>query len=345
MSSMELFNPGENLILTCTPEKKQPKYRFTTVRFPGRIHVTPIDCNRFDFGKPGGGGMGFAIDMDNTLLIKVAQSDAVISQSVHKPLLQHYVTLLKHIFMFDGYLEIECRVSDAMRQHSGLGSSISVATACAQGVNALFGYPLSKDQIRRIIADNFVEVCEEKLSRGLETGVGSFVVLEGGFAVIADDIVPLYHSDVMNGLPVILIYPASERPGADKPESMDMLNRTFLLDSSYRYTRAYRMIMDIVPALARRDFRAVGRVVWDYQFSGTHQSMIQSYYDGGIEIIKTMTILYKAGASIVGMSSVGPTIYAVCENYGDLLSTITSSKLSYEKTRVSQFGLDIRLEE
>jgi len=342
MSKLVLFDPGDNLILHFTPKRIPPKFESLSVKFPGRIHITPIDCNRFDFGKPGGGGMGFAVELNNELHIKLSKRDTVVSEAIYQPLLNHYLALLKRLFMFDGGLEVKSQISNLMRQHFGLGSSVAIATACMQGINALFGSPLSHEDIRQLIATNFVEVCEGRLARGLETGVGTYVILNGGFAIIADEIVPLYSNNILNGVPVILVSPAIQRPETDKPESLDMLQRSLLLDSSYRYTRIYRIVMDIVPALNRHDLKAVGDVVWDFQFSGTHQSMIQAYQDGGIEIIRTMTLLRRAGGMIVGMSSVGPAIYAICEDPTDVLSAVSDAKLCYHLTRVSSTGVQIK---
>jgi predicted sugar kinase len=341
MSKLDSFDPGENLVLYSTPRRTSPKCESVVVRFPGRIHVTPIDCNRFDFGKAGGGGMGFAVEMDNRLHMRVSTRDVTTGEDIHKPLLHHYMALIKRLFIYDGGLEVKSEISNLMLQHFGLGSSVAIATACMQGANVLFESPLPREEIRRLVASNFVEVYNGRLCRGLETGVGTYVILNGGLAIIADEIVPLYSTSTLNGLPVVLVVPAATRPEAEKPESLEMLQRSLVLDSSYRYTRAYRMVMDIVPALDRDDLRSVGDVIWDFQFSGTHQSMIQAYQDGGLEIVKTLTILRKAGGTIVGMSSVGPAIYVVCKDPTPVLSVISDAKLPYHLTRVSARGVEV----
>ena len=86
-----------------------------------------------------------------------------------------------------------------------------------------------------------------------------------------------------------------------------MVQQSFRLDESYRYIRAYRLIMDLLPALLEC-CGAHGDAVWEFRFSGTH-SMLQGYEDGGVEIIRTMTFLRRSGAQIVGMwDRVEPTI-------------------------------------
>ena len=133
--------------------------------------------------------------------------------------------------------------------------------------------------------------------------------------------------------------PKVSRPHEDDPESLEMLKRSLRLDESYRYVRAYRIIMDLLPALHRRDLRAVGEVVWEFQFSGTHQSMIQGYNDGGVEIIRTMTFLRRSGAQIVGMSSVGPTVYAISEDLECVIQDARSAGLQYTISQVEPSGV------
>jgi predicted sugar kinase len=131
-------------------------------------------------------------------------------------------------------------------------------------------------------------------------------------AVVTNDLVEIANRPFPSGYSVLLVDPLTTRPDSDKPESEDMLKRTFFLDSSYRYTKAYNVLMDMVPALHRGDLSTLGDHVWDIQFSGTHLSMIQSYENCGQRIYDTLCLLRASGATVCGLSSVGPTVYAVC---------------------------------
>ena len=338
---IRLFDPGDELILTISGEGKHPEYDGVTIGFPGRVHITPVDCNRFDFGKPGGGGLGFAIDLENSLDIVVSDSDEVDAEPLQEPLIHHYVLLMRKVLGFTFGLRIKCSMADVMQLHSGLGSSIALACGCVQGINVLCGAPLSHEEVRRLIGDNFAEVCQGRLSRGLETGVGSAVILRGGLAFVGDEIVTLYSSRNLDGIPVVLVRPGAPRPDSDQPESLDMLNRSLLLDASYRYVRAYRIVMDIIPALTRGDLKALGDVIWDFQFSGTHLSMVQGRFDLGLELLRIMMLLRRAGTPIVGMSSVGPTIYAVSKDPAPVIDLVTSEGITHILTKVSSKGTRI----
>jgi beta-ribofuranosylaminobenzene 5'-phosphate synthase len=339
MDQSNLFDPGENLVRVVPQRKATPVRESVTVKFPARIHISPIDCNRFAFGMPGGGGVGFAVEMENWLTVSVAEKDSIACTQRHKPLLAHWLDVARDCFAYQGGLSVSVTTSEAMGQHSGLGSSAVLAVGCLQAVNLLFGEPLSQNDVRRTIAHNFVEECYGRLARGLETGVGTYAVLYGGLCIIGDRIAPVYHSRTLDGYPVLLVQPDISRPDLDKPESAEMLKRSFELDASYRYVRAYRTIMDIVPYLYEGNIEGFGKVVWDFQFSGTHISMIQSYDRGGVDLWKIMTMLREAGAEVVGMSSVGPTIFALAKDLSPLVSMASSAGLKQIVTAVAPAGV------
>jgi len=341
MNDFDLFEPGTNLIMPIAARKAYPHQSSVNIKVPGRIHISPIDCNRFAFGNPGGGGLGFALTLDNTFSASLTTFDGLEALESHRPLMAHWIALMKELLMYDGGITLTSHISPHMRQHSGLGSSITIAAACTQAINLMFGEPFSLQELRKIIAYNFVESCQGKLARGLETGVGSQVVLYGGFCIIGDKTACLYSTHLLDTLPVLLIFPNVKRPNMDQPESIDMLSRSLDLDASYRYVRAYRTIMDIAPAVEERNLSAIGQVVWDFQFSGTHQSMIQAYDDGGVRIIEIMTRIKKAGAKIIGMSSVGPTVYAVSEDVNSLIIEAERIAEPFLSTQIDNQGITV----
>ena len=69
--------------------------------------------------------------------------------------------------------------------------------------------------------------------------------------------------------------------------------------------------MDLIPAIAEGNLKAIGDVIWKMQFGGTHLSMIQRYGHQGAEIYDFICNARAAGIEIVGMSSVGPTFFLI----------------------------------
>ena len=75
MRKINFFLPGDEIITKGFDKKAKPvmdRIRFT---FPARVHITLIDSNRLDFGKPGGGGLGFAVQMDNWMEVSLSRED------------------------------------------------------------------------------------------------------------------------------------------------------------------------------------------------------------------------------------------------------------------------------
>lgn len=66
------FHPGENLHMKGFEGEYSLKIREdpVTVTAPGRIHLTVLDMNRFAPGHPGGGGIGFAIQVYATVTVR-----------------------------------------------------------------------------------------------------------------------------------------------------------------------------------------------------------------------------------------------------------------------------------
>ncbi len=315
MEKLGRFKPGSEVHDLGIVREARLELPEISLQFPSRIHMTPIDCNRFAFGKPGGGGIGYAVDLPNQLRIARSQRMVVVAnRRADVPLVTHYWRVMQRVLKMETEFDFHLDLMETVRQHFGLGSSVSVACAVLFGLNRIFGSPLSIDEMRELIAYNFVEELDGEVSRGLETGVGTSVVFRGGMAVVANELVEIFRRPFPEGYSIVLVDPRTSRPGANKPESEEMLRRTFFLDSSYRYTKAYDVLMDIIPALHAGDLKRVGNYIWDIQYSGTHLSMIQSYEDFGRRIYETLGVLRRGGADVCGLSSVGPAIYAVCHH-------------------------------
>jgi beta-ribofuranosylaminobenzene 5'-phosphate synthase len=335
MDHFTTFVPGENIDSLGLKREANRELSGISLMFPSRIHMTPIDCNRFGFGKPGGGGIGFAVDLPNQLNISISSEAKIESNSAkHRALVIHYFKLVQAVLKTELSFHFELNLHDMMTQHFGLGSSICVACATVFGLNKILGSPLSIEEIRSLVAYNFVEEYMGEVTRGLETGVGSSVILRGGISVVGNEIVEVFHRPFPEGYSILLIDPKTTRPNSEQPESEAMLRRTFFLDASYRYIKAYDVLMDIIPALHSGDIKKFGMYIWDIQFSGTHLSMIQTYENYGKKIYDILGFLKKNGADVCGLSSVGPLIYAICET--------STKEVLFEELKIYREKIGIR---
>ena len=102
MDHFATFAPGQNIDTLGLIREAKRELSGISLVFPGRIHMTPIDCNRFGFGKPGGGGIGFAVDLPNRLDISISSETKIESNSAkHRALVIHYSKLVQAVLETD----------------------------------------------------------------------------------------------------------------------------------------------------------------------------------------------------------------------------------------------------
>lgn len=338
----KFFNPGENIKLLGNKIKAKIAHRSVACKFPLRIHVTPIDCNRFAYGKPGGGGIGFAVDSNNSLNIKFSNELKINGPNNKLKIIEHCIKIAQKLFDADDIFSVDLQLDSIIKEHSGFGSSAIIMTALLACFNQLYGNPLDNNMLRRLIGNNFVEQSDNMLSLGLETGVGPQVVLNGGIAVLADDLRVIYSGIFLPKYHVALIDSMGQRPAFDGPERDSELLDAFSQDASFRFIKSYLILMDFIPALYNNDIVGISKFLWPIQFGGCHNSMLSDYIDFGSEILSTMTFFKQNHIHLVGMSSVGPTIYAIhedkecltsiCERIGKpyVISKVNNEKLKIE---------------
>lgn len=336
---MEYFYPGQKIRLLGIHRRIEPSREGIALKFPSRIHVAPIDLNRLNFSKPGGGGIGFAVGLENSVQIALADEDNFVGAEKWALEMAHIVSVMKKVFGYDRGFRIHMKISEHVKEHKGFGSTVMIITSCAQAINMLFADCLPTETLRRLVGYNFVEHCKTRLARGCETGVGTYVVLKGGIAVIADDLRPIYHSAFLPTYHVALINPCSNRPSHDEPENLELHIKVKKEDIFSRYQKAYVALMDLIPALARNDAKRIGDIFWRFQFTGTNLLMIQNYSDGGSEIYQIMAELRNSGVNIVGLSSLGPTIYAISKDVDLLTENCRRIGVDFLLTRIDNAGM------
>lgn len=340
MPKIKLFFPGENLsTLGLNKKNKKLLHNCLKLRFPSRIHMTVFDCNRFEFGKPGGGGIGFAVDIPNTIEIELAEKDTIIAPWDKLPLVEHCLLLMKNIF--NKNLKLKCKINlfKLVREHSGLGSTTAVITSIIESINLLYGSPIKSEDIRILVAENFAEVFENKLCKGLETGVGTYVILNGGIAIIGDKLKIIYSAKFLPTYSVALIDPKTNRPAFEGSEDFNMLEESRSEDNLFKYQKAFITIMDLIPALYDNDIHKIGKIIWRFQFSGTNLTMLQYYDCLGSKLYKVMCSLKNSGIPIVGFSSVGPTVYAISEKPEIIKRICKDMSLGYYITKIDNKGI------
>ncbi|MDD3071990.1 MAG: GHMP kinase, partial [Methanoculleus horonobensis] len=286
------FSPGEHI----RPCGLQKGYRLAPVtgtvivRAPARIHLTVLDMNRFSPDRPGGGGIGFAIGVYCTAEVTCTASGLEIDYS-REPILRHFVEAFRQVVGYEGGFKICAR--DHQYEHVGLGSTSTILIAVANALNTAVGSPLTSDQLRLLLGSNFVEETESgNVAFGFETGVGPAASTHGGMVVMGDELALVYRHAFAEGKQVYIAIPSSDISSAGEKEFDLLMNKARTLDYRDRELKSYLVLMDLIPALERRDLRKAGDVIWEIEFRGSKRAEVEHH---GFEIYRYMAVLRDAG--------------------------------------------------
>ncbi|HUK93388.1 MAG TPA: GHMP kinase, partial [Methanomicrobiales archaeon] len=140
------FSPCEK-INTLNLKKKyalKPIRETVRVKAPARIHLTVLDMNRFAPGHPGGGGVGFAVQVYCTAEVICTPREIEIDYN-REPILRHFVEVFRETVGYKGGFRIKAR--DHEYKHVGMGSTSTITIAVANAMNIALGGPLTPDEL------------------------------------------------------------------------------------------------------------------------------------------------------------------------------------------------------
>ncbi len=306
------FHPGENLY-TDIPVVKAPvpQNGSFTATVPARIHLSVLDMNRFSPGMPGGGGLGFALQLYSNATVSCTPGSTVID-SPRILLIEHLVAAFKAITGYAGGFLIHTH--DHGKEHVGLGSTCTTASVVVSAMNEAVGRPLTNNTIRRLIGHNYVEETNEpgEIAFGFETGVGAATSIYGGMNILGDQLTHVYQHSFAEDKNVFIITPNihAEDNNAGLEEFSLLMNRARTLDYRDRELKAYMIMMDMIPAIEKGDLKKMGDIMWEIEFRGSKRAEVQHHT---FIIYQHMNALRQAGLEFVAMSSVGPSICVITE--------------------------------
>ncbi|HTY53392.1 MAG TPA: GHMP kinase [Methanomicrobiales archaeon] len=308
---LEPFGPGKQMNTLGFEKRKfplKPVKGTVKVKAPARIHLTVLDMNRFAPGKPGGGGVGFALQVYCTAEATCIPKGVEVDFD-RAPVLRHHVELFRKAVGYRGGFRIRAR--DHEYHHVGMGSTSTISIATLNAMNTAVGSPLTQDELRLLMGYNFVEETGGgKIAFAFETGVGPAVSTHGGMAVMGDDLALVYHHSFAEEAKVFIVIPTSDISSAGTREIELLMNRGRSLDYMDRALKCHMVMMDLIPALERGDVKKAGKIFWEIEFRGSKRAEVEHH---GFRIYQYMAKIREAGFDFVGMSSVGPTIAVITD--------------------------------
>jgi beta-ribofuranosylaminobenzene 5'-phosphate synthase len=311
-----IIHGGQPLIFI---EERFPYNRFlderrVVVQTPSRLHLTLIDMH----GGSGrvDGGVGITLDEPGILLeisanpyLEVRGCDGVTQERIRE-------TALKVLEGLRIGGSISITVRDSIPSHTGLGSGSQMMLATARGIAEVYGRSVSVQNLAFLIG------------RGGTSGIGTAAFDQGGFIIDGghafgqgrkDGFRPSSASAGVHPPPVIVRheFPSDWRillatphlpPGASGGIEKDIFRTHCPVPVDEVRALCHEILMRMLPGIVERDLDLFGSSVNAIQGLGFKKVELGLQPE---EVRLLTETVRAAGAAGAGMSSFGPTIYAI----------------------------------
>jgi beta-ribofuranosylaminobenzene 5'-phosphate synthase len=284
---------------------------------PARLHLTLIDLN----GSVGrvDGGVGVALDRPS-LLLEAERSETLDvtggDEDARRRVRETAETVLGHFGLGNG---VSITLRKTFPRHAGLGSGTQLALATAGAICSLYGRNVPAAEMARITG------------RGGTSGIGSACFASGGFILDGghgfgpsggkQTFSPSSASRGIPPAPVIsrlpfpgdwrLLLVMPEIPlGASGGRERDIFSRYCPVPLDEVREICHEVLMRMLPGVAEHDldlFASSVNRIQEIGFKRVEHSMQSPL------ITTIMEALRSAGAACAGMSSFGPTLFAVSD--------------------------------
>lgn len=291
------------------------------IKTPSRLHVTLIDLN----GRYGriDGGVGITTrnprlilegKIGDETLVEFSQPDLLKDtiDDYRDKILQAASKINKHLSIDDSY---HFKVKNVFPSHSGLGSGTQISLAVAKLILKMNHQDLEAPQIGEIVG------------RGGTSGIGVASFADGGFIVdsghkkaVKKDFLPSSASkaspppviaryDFPEDWKIIMVIPHVERKVFGDGE-VNIFQKYCPIHVEEVQELTHLLFMKMMPAVLEEDLDCFGEAINNVQNIGFKkiELKLQNPF-----ISKLMDDLRQGGASGVGMSSFGPTVYAITD--------------------------------
>ncbi len=292
------------------------------IRTPSRLHMTLIDLNG-SYGRANG-GIGLTIGKPN-LTLKLEESEKGITlefnENISNDDIKHECNKKilgsadKMLSYFDLDVGFHFTVEEAYLPHSGLGSGTQTSLATAKLICENINKDLNGVELGNI------------LGRGGSSGVGTFSFDHGGFivdgghnlkekgtvipSVVSPAKIPQFigRYDFPEEWDVVVAIPQADHSVTGEKE-VDLFKNNCPVPIRDVEQLSHLIFMNLLPFLLEKDIESFGSVINKIQELGFKKVEV------GLQppkIRSLMENMREFGAYGVGMSSFGPSIYAIID--------------------------------
>jgi predicted sugar kinase len=269
---------------------------------PARLHLATLAPERLRPGRPGGGGLGISVSAFETRVWLTPESDG--RQHELPPSARHTLRLFAALVGADP-AALGVRLDGVVPfEHAGFGSTVTRSVAILWGLNVLFGLPFSRRELAALLARNYVEDHgPDQVVAGIDTGVGAACALFGGLvwvdrAARFAGCIPTPELFAVTALGRRDALGAPAPPPAVSAADGDALRR---------HVRAR-----LRPRFARGELRELlGACVPLAALPAVAAEKLHGYRRDVIDAVTADAL--RGGALYAGLSSEGPTVFALVE--------------------------------
>ena len=305
------------------------------IETPSRLHLALIDLNgtigRID------GGAGLTIEKPRLILEAKLEDEGIDvsfkeTQNLSENLMNDYRKRIEHSAKkMQKFLKIDSgfkfEVKETYSAHSGLGSGTQLSLAVGKIILKLHDQDMDAPEIARIVG------------RGGTSGIGVRAFDHGGFIIDGGhkidekpDFLPSSASkaapapliaryDFPQDWKVILAIP-NVPAGASGPKEVNIFQKYCPIKLEEVHRLSHILLMKMMPAVVEKDISSFGSAVNEIQDLGFKKIELELQDRLVNEIIENMR---SAGAAGVGMSSFGPTVYAVTDTNTKNISKVAQN--------------------
>ena len=306
------------------------------IKTPSRLHLTLIDLNgalgRID------GGVGLTIEKPSLTLqaesgnngIEIVFEDKSHSEKLmndYREKIENSANkMLEFLKINSGF---KFNVKETYPAHSGLGSGTQISLAVGKIILKLNNMDMTAPEIAKIVG------------RGGTSGIGVRAFDHGGFIIDGghriDEKPDFLPSSASKALPAPLItrydFPEDWNiilaipnvlAGASGPKEVNIFQKYCPIPLKEVQKLSHILLMKMMPAVVEADISSFGDSINQIQNIGFKKVELELQHPLISTLIRNMRY---AGAVGVGMSSFGPTVYAITDNNSKEISKVAQDTI------------------
>ncbi|MFY9493535.1 MAG: hypothetical protein WAP55_03615 [Minisyncoccia bacterium] len=313
------------------------KYKFISLEYPSRLNAMAMDPSKIDVNEnfcytPG--EVVFSISFFKKVTISQrGDSEIIVSKDSKRPvLIRHAALLMKNALNFKDGFDIDVKNAQEIR-HCGFGSSSGLIASVACAINEAYGKPVRDDDLIKYLAQNHGEEIDGESSflNPVQCIGGSAAagICKGGLILLAGESVPIAKMNIPNEYKAVIGVPKDFKDLDSKvlmEKEIKNLPKFIATGKKYGKTIAYNILHKMLPAMAERDLKTIGDVIYDYRFNMGSIKNCSFVYKKLPKLCDELSFIKKDNiAEVLSISSVGPAIFAISKRPG-VCEKIFSSK-------------------